>query len=107
MDSTTISVSINLFTLAEGKYSRKSVKMHTLIDLRGSIPEFIFITYGKYHDSNTLDVLNFYAKAICLMDKAYVDFEALYRINNAGALFVTRAKDNIRYRVIEENFNID
>jgi hypothetical protein len=107
LDSTTISVSINLFTWAEGKYSRGAVKMHTLIDLRGSIPEFIFITDGKYHDSNALDVLNFYAKAIYLMDKAYVDFEALYRINNAGAFFVTRAKENMRYQIIEENFNID
>lgn len=107
LDSTTISVSINLFTWAEGKYSRGAVKMHTLIDLRGSIPEFIFITDGKYHDSNALDVISFYAKAIYLMDKAYVDFEALYRINNAGAFFVTRAKDNMRFRIIEENFNID
>jgi hypothetical protein len=58
LDSTTISVSINLFTWAEGKYSRGAVKMHTLIDLRGSIPEFIFITDGKYHDSNALDVIS-------------------------------------------------
>jgi len=107
LDSTTISVSINLFTWAEGKYSRGAVKMHTLIDLRGSIPEFIFITDGKYHDSNALDVISFYAKAIYLMDKAYVDFEALFRINNAGAFFVTRAKETMRYSVIEENFNID
>ena len=107
LDSTTISVSINLFTWAEGKYSRGAVKMHTLIDLRGSIPEFILITDGKYHDSNALDVINFYANAIYLMDKAYVDFEALFRINNAGAFFVTRAKDTMRYEIVEQNFNID
>lgn len=107
LDSTTISVSINLFTWAEGKYSRGAVKMHTLIDLRGSIPEFILITDGKYHDSNALDVINFYANAIYLMDKAYVDFEALFRINNAGAFFVTRAKKTICYNPIEQNFNID
>jgi hypothetical protein len=107
LDSTAISVSINLFTRAEGKYSRGAVKMHTLIDLRGSIPEFIFITDGKYHDSNVLDVMNFYANAIYLMDKAYVDFEALFRIHNAGAFFVSRAKDTMRYEVVEQNFNID
>lgn len=107
LDSTTISVSINLFTWAEGKYSRGAVKMHTLIDLRGSIPEFILITDGKYHDSNALDVINFYAGAIYLMDKAYVDFEALFRINNAGAFFVTRAKDTMRYEVVDQNYNID
>jgi hypothetical protein len=107
LDSTTISVSINLFTWAQGKYSRGAVKMHTLIDLRGNIPEFIFITDGKYHDSNALDVITFYANAIYLMDKAYVDFEALYRINSAGAFFVTRAKDTMRYEVVEQNFDID
>jgi hypothetical protein len=107
LDSTTISVSISLFTWAEGKYARGAVKMHTLIDLRGSVPEFILITDGKYHDSNALDVLNFYAGAIYLMDKAYVDYEALYRMNSAGAFFVSRAKDNMCYQVIEQNFNID
>ena len=107
LDSTTISVSINLFTWAEGKYSRGAVKVHTLLNLRGGIPDFILITDGKYHDSNDLDVINFYANAIYLMDKAYVDFEALFRINNAGAFFVTRAKDTMRYEVVEQNFNID
>lgn len=81
--------------------------MHTLIDLRGSIPEFILITDGKYHDSNALDAINFYAGAIYLMDKAYVDFEALFRINNAGAFFATRAKDTMRYEVMDQNYNID
>jgi hypothetical protein len=107
LDSTTISVSINLFTWAEGKYSRGAVKMHTLIDLRGSIPEFILITDGKYHDSNALDVISFCENAIYLMDEAYVDFEALFRINNAGAFFVTRAKETMRYSVVGQNFNID
>ena len=107
LDSTTISVSINLFTWAEGKYSRGAVKVHTLLNLRGGIPDFILITDGKYHDSNALDVINFYANAVYLMDKAYVDFETLFRINNAGAFFVTRAKDTMRYEVVEQNFNID
>jgi hypothetical protein len=107
LDSTIISVSINLFTWAEGKYSRGAVKMHTLIDLRGSIPGFILITDGKYHDSNALNEISFYANTIYLMDKAYVDFDALYRINNAGAFFVTRAKETMRYTFVELNFNID
>jgi hypothetical protein len=107
LDSTSISCSINLVTWAEGKYSRGAVKMHTLLDLRGSIPAFIYITDGKYHDSNALDVINYYANAIYLMDKAYVDFEALFRINNAGAFFVSRAKNSMQYEVIEQNYNID
>jgi hypothetical protein len=81
--------------------------MHTLIDLRGSIPEFMFITDGKYHDSNALDVLNFHAGAIYLMDRAYVDLEALFRIRNAGAFFVTGAKSVMRYDVIEQTLNVD
>jgi hypothetical protein len=107
LDSTSISVSINLCTWAEGKYSRGAVKMHTLLNLRGCITEFILITDGKYHDSNAMDVIPFYANAIYLMDKAYVDFEALFRIHNAGAFFVTRAKTTLRYNVLEQNFNID
>jgi hypothetical protein len=107
LDSTTISCSINLLTWAEGKYSRGAVKMHTLLDLRGSIPSFILITDGKYQDSNVLDVMDFWADAIYVMDKAYVDFEALYRITNAGAYFVTRAKAPLRYEVLEQNYNID
>ncbi len=107
LDSTTISVSINLCTWAEGKYSRGAVKMHTLLNLRGSIPEFIFITDGKYHDSNVLDVMVVETNTIYLMDKAYVDFKALCRIDNADAFFVTRAKTPMKYMVIEQNFNID
>jgi len=107
LDATSISVSINLMTWAEGKYSRGAVKMHTLMNLRGSIPEFIWITDGKCHDSNALDRINFYANAIYLLDKAYVDFEALYRMHNAGAFFVSRAKATMQYQVIEQNFNID
>ena len=107
LDSTTISISINLCTWAEGKYSRGAVKMHTLLNLRGSIPEFILITDGKYHDSNAMDEIVPERNAIYLIDKAYVDFEALYRINQADAFFVTRAKKPMKYEVVEQNFNID
>lgn len=107
LDSTSISCSINLLTWAEGKYSRGAVKVHTLLDLRGSIPAFILVTDGKYHDSNVLDVMNFVPNAIYLMDKAYVDFEALYKIHLINAFFVTRAKSSMKYTIIEQNFNID
>ncbi|MFA7491329.1 MAG: IS4 family transposase [Mariniphaga sp.] len=107
LDSTTISLSINLFTWAEGKYTRGAVKVHTLLNLRGSIPEFVLVTDGKYHDSNVLDVIAPQLDAIYLMDKAYVDFAALYRIQMAGAYFVTRAKSPLKYEVTEQNFNID
>ena len=107
LDSTTISCSIKLMSWALGKYERGAVKMHTLLDLRGSIPTFIHITHGKWHDSNVLDIMEITPNAIYVMDKAYVDFEALYHINTNEAYFVTRAKHNMKYEVIETNYNID
>ena len=107
LDSTTVSLSLKLFAWAKGKYSRGAIKIHTLLDLRGSIPTFIFITDGKYHDSNVLDEIVPQPDAIYLMDKAYIDFAPLYRMNKADAFFVTRAKETMDYRVLESNFNID
>lgn len=107
LDSTTISCSILLLAWAFGKYEKGAVKMHTLLDLRGSIPAFIHITHGKWHDSNVLDIIDIIPLAIYVMDKAYVDFEALYRIHANNAYFVTRAKKNMKYEVIETNYNID
>ena len=107
IDSTTISCSIKLMTWALGKYERGAVKMHTMLSLRGSIPTFIHITHGKWHDSNFLDVYEPYKWAIYTMDKAYVDFEALFRINEHNAYWITRAKNNMKYEVIDTNYNID
>jgi len=107
LDSTTISLSINLFTWAEGKYTRGAVKVHTLLNLRGSIPEFVLVTDGKYHDSNVLDVIVPQPDAIYLMDKAYIDFAALHHMQMTEAYFVTRAKSPLKYKVTEQNFNID
>jgi len=107
LDSTTISLSLTLFTWAKGKYSRGAVKIHTMLDLRGSIPAFIFITDGKYHDSNILDVIVPNPGAIYLMDKAYVDFVALNRMHQAGAFFITRAKVTLDYHICQRNYNID
>ena len=107
LDSTTISLSIKLFSWAGGKYSRGAIKVHTMLDLRGSIPTFIFITDGKYNDGNILDEIIPLSNAIYLMDRAYIDFAALYKIHNAGAYFVTRALASQDYLVTECNFNIN
>ena len=101
LDSTSISVSINLAAWASGKYSRGAVKMHTLLDLRGSIPTFIHISDGTWHDSNAMDYIQFESNAIYTMDKAYVDLVALNKMDSIGAYFVTRAKAVMRYRIIE------
>ena len=94
LDTTSISCSINLLTWSEGKYSRGAVKMHTLIDLRGNIPTFIHITDGKSHDSNALDFIHFLPNAIYLMDKAYIDFKALYRMQKVGSFFCYKSQRN-------------
>ena len=107
VDSTTVSCSIKLMTWAYGKYGRGAVKMHTVLDMRGSIPAFIHITHGKWHDSNMLDVIEIIPWAIYVMDKAYVDFAALYDISKHDAYWVTRAKSNMRYEVVDVNYNID
>jgi transposase DDE domain len=107
LDSTSISVSINLLSWAFGKYSRGAVKIHTLLDLRGNIPSYILVTDGKYHDSNILDEIIPVSNDIYIMDKAYLDLIALYKIHSFGAFFVTRTKKNTKYQLIESNFNID
>lgn len=100
LDSTTISTSINLAAWALGKYSKGGVKMHTLLDLRGSIPANIHITDGRWHDSNELDVLVPEPYSFYMMDKAYVDFDALFRFHLAGAYWISRPKSNMRYTII-------
>lgn len=102
LDSTTISTSIKLATWALGKYSRGAVKMHTLLDLRGSIPANIHITDGKWHDSNELDELTPEPYAFYVADKAYVDFKALYRFHQTKAFWVSRPKGNMKFDTIEQ-----
>ena len=107
IDSTTIPCSIKLAEWALGKYSKGGVKMHTVLDLRGSIPDSIYITDSRYHDSNYLDVYEPYKWAIYTMDKAYVDLEALYRMTENETYSVTRAKTPMKYEVVETNYNIN
>lgn len=102
LDSTTISTSIKLATWALGKYSKGAVKMHTLLDLRGGIPANIHITDGKWHDSNELDALTPDPYAFYVMDKAYVDFKALFRFHQAQAFWVSRPKENMKFETVEQ-----
>ena len=81
--------------------------MHTLLDLRGSIPANIHITDGKWHDSNELDEIVPEAFAFYMMDKAYVDFIALFRFHKAGAYWISRPKDNMRYEVVNHRLDFD
>ena len=107
LDSTTISTSIVLAAWALGKYSKGAVKMHTLLDLRGSIPANLHVTDGKWHDSNELDEIVPEPFAFYMMDKAYVDFIALFRFHKAGAYWISRPKDNMKHEVVNHSLDID
>jgi hypothetical protein len=95
LDSTTIDLCLSLFPWAHFRSTKAAVKMHTLLDLRGNIPSFIHISEGNLHDVHALDMILPEAGAIYLMDRGYVDFARLYRLHQAGAFFVTRAKSNL------------
>jgi hypothetical protein len=96
LDSTTIDLCLSVFPWAHFRTTKAAVKMHTLLDLRGSIPSFIHVSDGKLHDVHALDLLPAEAGAIYVMDRGYVDFARLHRLHLAGAFFVTRAKSNLK-----------
>jgi len=98
LDSTTIDLCFSVFPWAPFRSTKAAVKLHTLLDLRGNIPSFIFISDGKMHDVNILDQLLPEAGAFYVVDRAYVDFERLARLDDAGSFFVTRAKSNLKAR---------
>jgi Domain of unknown function (DUF4372)/Transposase DDE domain len=105
LDSTTIDLCLSLFPWAPFRQTKAAVKLHTLLDLRGSIPSFIHISNGKMHDVKMLDILAdqglIEAGAFYVMDKAYVDFKRLYSLECAKAYFVTRAKRNMQCLVVQ------
>jgi hypothetical protein len=98
LDSSTIDLCLSLFDWAPFRSTKAAIKLHTLLDLRGSIPAFIHISDGKLHDVNVLDMLTFEAGAFYVMDRGYVDFDRLYKLHQAGAFFVTRAKSTMDAR---------
>ena len=98
LDSSTIDLCLALFPWARFRKRKGAIKLHTLLDLRGNIPSFISITDGKVHDVNVLDQLIPEPGAIYIMDRAYLDFERLYLLNQCMAFFVIRSKINTQKR---------
>jgi hypothetical protein len=98
LDSTTIDLCLSLFPWAKFRAHKAAVKLHTLLDLRGSIPSLVIITHGKVHDVKILDQLIFEPGAFYIIDRGYLDFDRLYSVHQALAFFVTRAKRNFRFR---------
>lgn len=100
LDSSTIDLCLSVFPWARFRQTKAAIKLHTLLDLRGDIPTFIWITDGKVHDVNVLDHLIPEPGAIYIMDRAYLDFKRLYQLHQSSAIFVTRSKTNTGLRRI-------
>jgi hypothetical protein len=98
LDSTTIDLCLSLFPWAKFRAHKGAVKLHTLLDLRGSIPSLLIITHGKVHDVHILDQLIFEPAAFYIIDRGYLDFDRLYAIHQASAFYVIRAKSNFRFK---------
>jgi hypothetical protein len=98
LDATTIDLCLSLFDWAPFRKTKAAVKLHTLLDLRGSIPAFIHISDGKMHEVNVLDILVLEPGAFYVMDRGYLNFARLFQMHQAGAFFVTRAKSNMNAR---------
>ena len=95
LDSTTIDLCLSMFPWARFRHRKGAVKMHTLLDVRGSIPTFIEITHGKVHDVNILDQIVPEAGSFYVMDRGYLDFERLHTFHTSGAFFVIRSKSGV------------
>jgi hypothetical protein len=98
LDSSTIDLCMALFPWAHFRRTKSAVKMHTLLNLCGNIPEYILITEAKVHDVNVLDHIIPLPGAYYVMDRAYLDFERLYSLHSLNAYFVTRAKKNFQFQ---------
>ncbi len=98
IDATTIDLCLSTFYWATFRSTKGGIKLHTQIDLKTSIPEFILFSTASVHDVNVLDVIHFEANSFYIMDRGYVDYKRLYKVHSCEAFFVTRAKDNMNYR---------
>ena len=95
-DATTIDLCLSVYPWAPFRSTKAAIKLHTLLDLRGNIPTFIYISDGKMHEVNILDQLLPEPGAFYVMDRGFLDFERLYRFHEAGSFFVTRGKSNLK-----------
>jgi len=98
LDSTTIDLCLSIFWWAEFRKQKGGIKLHTLYDVKTSIPAFLYISNAKVHDVNILDLIQYESGSYYIVDKAYIDFRRLYKLHTQGAYFVTRAKNNMRFK---------
>jgi len=103
LDSTTIDLCLSVFWWAEFRKAKGGIKLHTLYDVKTSIPSFLYISSAKVHDVNILDIIPYEKGSFYVVDKAYIDFKRLHKLHSNRAFFVTRAKDNMRFKRMYSN----
>lgn len=102
-DSTTIDLCLSVFWWAKFRSTKGGIKLHTLYDVKTSIPSFIHVSTASVNDMNALDVLYYEPGSYYILDRGYVDYERLFRIHQSSAFFVVRAKDNLKFRRMYSN----
>lgn len=102
-DSTTIDLCLSVFWWAKFRTTKGGIKLHTLYDVKTSIPTFIHISPASVHDVNALDLLYYEPGGYYILDRGYVDYERLFRIHQSSAYFVVRSKDNLQFRRMYSN----
>jgi len=98
LDSTTIDLCLSVFWWAEFRKHKGGIKLHTLYDVKTSIPAFLHVSKANVHDVNSMDLILYEPGSFYVMDKGYIDFSRLHKIHQQGSYFVTRAKDNLRFK---------
>ena len=101
LDSTVVDLCLTVFWWATFRTTKSAIKLHTILDLKNSIPEYIFITEGSVHDVNILDEVSLPGGSYLVMDRAYIDFKRLLQLAKNRVNFVVRAKRNLKYRVLD------
>lgn len=97
IDATTIDVCLSAFWWAKFRSTKGGIKMHTQLDLKTAIPEFIHITTASVHEVNVMDLITYLPECFYVVDRGYTDFQRLFRIHQSNAFFIIRAKDNLRF----------
>lgn len=103
LDSTTIDLCLNVFWWAEFRKAKGGIKLHTLYDIKTSIPSFIYVCKASVHDLNIMDLLYYEAGGYYIFDRGYNDFARLFKINQCSAYFVSRPKDNLQFKRMYSN----
>jgi len=103
LDATVVDLCLDVFWWAKFRRAKGAIKLHTVLDLKTAIPEYILISDGSLHEVNTLDNFSFPAGSYLVMDKGYIDFARLWQLSKDRVNFIVTAKDNMQYKVLERN----